>query len=82
MLAKSTGTTGVRVIETENTASSVQTMQSLICTVLRSEIGRNRKNNMARISSASSRKNMGISLETAGEDDAALPARMWTVSHT
>ncbi len=54
---------GVRVIETENTASSAQTMQSLIRTVRRSVIGRNRKNNIARISSASTRKSMGLSLE-------------------
>jgi hypothetical protein len=81
MLASSTGTTGVRVTETENTASSAQTMQSLIRTVLRSLIGRNRKNNIARISSASIR-NMDLSLETAEEDDAALPAGMWTASHT
>ncbi|MGT2438955.1 hypothetical protein ACU4GH_27870 [Bradyrhizobium betae] len=61
MLASNTGATGVRVIETENIASSAQSMQSLIRTVLRSEIGKNRKNNIARISSASTR-NMDLSL--------------------
>lgn len=61
MLAIRTGATDVRVIETENTASSAQSMQSRIRTVLRSEIGRNSKNNIARISSASTR-NMDLSL--------------------
>src|SRR4051812_19812707 len=65
MLASNTGTTGVRLTETENTASSAQTMQSRIRTVLRSEIGRSRKNKIARISSASIRKSMGLSLDTA-----------------
>ncbi|GGI32743.1 hypothetical protein GCM10010987_70940 [Bradyrhizobium guangdongense] len=56
-------------------------MQSFIRTVLRSVMGRNRKNSIDRISSVST-SSMDFSLATDGELGTACSSDMWTVSQS